>query len=135
MVTEIKKIKNEIISIHKTWLINNDDFLEDLKFAEINEQQVREILTTYCESKNYEVNGFPNKHRELGITNYNYDCDYFTWERWELYLQTLAMEREDVFELYFFYNNLFWPYSAETKEQFKAQLPFDITNSDVDFEI
>lgn len=135
MTKSIDEIKAKIALIHKSWLTPNKDYFEEIKWAETDEQSVRELLTNYCESKGYEVNGFPYKHRELGKTNYDYDCDYFTWERWELYLETLATQYEDVFELYYFYSNLFWPDYCGTKEIVKDQINFDIQNSEVDFNI
>jgi hypothetical protein len=40
------------------------------------------LIIEYCESKGYEVEGYPfSKKRKLGETDNEYDEDYFCYER------------------------------------------------------
>jgi hypothetical protein len=68
------------------------------------------------------VEGFPTEKRELGKTNEYYNEDYFTWERYERYIDLLCLEKEDVLELRFFYYNTFWPNQVTSKVELVAEI-------------
>jgi DUF1365 family protein len=129
---EIEKIKNEILTIYQKWS-NLSQSMDDDTYAEIYESDVRSLIIDYCESKGYEVEGYPFQKRILGETDNNYDEDYFCYERDLKYLDTLAETKEDVLELMYFYSNTFWPDQVDSKEEYKKYLiegnknnPYDI---------
>ncbi len=110
----IPQIKEIIVEIHQKWLVIGDS-LSDFKYAEYYEQEVIDLLIAYCEEQQYEVEEFQFVHRKLSETNEDFDDDYYT-ERKELYLNKVANEKNDVFDLYHFYSNLFWPDFCNTEE-------------------
>jgi hypothetical protein len=129
---EIEKIKNEILTIYQKWS-NLSQSMDDDTYAEIYESDVRSLIIDYCESKGYEVEGYPFQKRILGETDDNYDEDYFCYERDLKYLDTLAETKEDVLELMYFYSKTFWPDQVDSKEEYKKYLiegnknnPYDI---------
>lgn len=130
---EIEKIKTEISAIYPQWKNLSDSFDDD-KYAEIYESNVRDILLAYCESKGYEVDGYPFQKRILGETDNNYDEDYFCYERNLKYLDVLATIHEDVMELMYFYRITFWPDQMESKEEYKKRLLLDIKQNLYDIE-
>lgn len=130
---EIEKIKTEISAIYPQWKNLSDSFDDD-KYAEIYESNVRDILLAYCESKGYEVDGYPFQKRILGETDNNYDEDYFCYERNLKYLDVLATIHEDVMELMYFYGITFWPDQMESKEEYKKRLVLDIKQNLYDIE-
>lgn len=130
---EIEKIKTEISAIYPQWKNLSDSFDDD-KYAEIYESNVRDILLAYCESKGYEVDGYPFQKRILGETDNNYDEDYFCYERNLKYLDVLATIHEDVMELMYFYGITFWPDQMESKEEYKKRLLLDIKQNLYDIE-
>lgn len=126
-------IKNQINKIHQSWLAV-DDSLDDFKDAEYYESNVVDLLVKYCRENKYTINGFPFLHEELAESNEDLDSEYFS-ERYELYLYSVANEKEDVFELLHFYWNLFWPDSIETIEDTRNSIDFEIKVSEFDFEV
>jgi hypothetical protein len=129
---ELSEIKAEIIKIYLKWKQLSDSFDDD-KYAEIYESDVRSLIIDYCESKGYEVEGYPFQKRVLGETDNNYDEDYFCYERNLKYLDILAENQEDVLELMYFYGKTFWKDQIGTKEEYKKYLiegnknnPYDI---------
>lgn len=118
---EIEKIKTEILAIYPQWKNLSDSFDDD-KYAEIYESNVRDILLAYCESKGYEVDGYPFQKRILGETDNNYDEDYFCYERNLKYLDVLATIHEDVMELMYFYNKTFWSDQVGSMEEYSKYL-------------
>ncbi len=131
---EPEKIKAKIAAIYSEWK-NLSDTFDDDKYAEIYESNVRSLITSYCEGKGYEVEGYPFQKRILGETDENYDEDYFCYERELKYLDTLATTQEDVFELMYFYSKTFWPDQVGTKEEYMKYLLDVITGNhhDIDF--
>lgn len=127
----ISQIKEKIVEIHQKWSAVGDS-LSDFKHAEYYEQEVIDLLIAYCEEQKYEVEGFPFVHRKLSKTNKDFDDDYFT-ERNELYLNSVANEKNDVFDLYHFYSNLFWPDFCETEEDTRNSIQMAIQTSSVNF--
>lgn len=129
---ELSEIKAEIIKIYLKWKQLSDSFDDD-KYAEIYESDVRSLIIDYCESKGYEVEGYPFQKRVLGETDNYYDEDYFCYERNLKYLDVLAENQEDVLELMYFYSKTFWKDLIGTKEEYKKYLiegnknnPYDI---------
>lgn len=122
---EIEQIKAEILKIHLNWK-NTSNSIEGDKEAELEESFVRDLITNYCVSKGYEVEGYPFQKRILGETDNTYDEDYFCYERNLKYLDVLATIHEDVLEILYFYGKTFWPDQMESKEAYKKQLLLDI---------
>jgi hypothetical protein len=129
---ELYEIKAEIIKIYPEWKQLSDSFDDD-KYAEIYESEVRSLIIDYCESKGYEVEGYPFQKRVLGETDNYYDEDYFCYERNLKYLDILAENQEDVLELMYFYSETFWEDQIGSIEEYKKYLiegnknnPYDI---------
>ena len=59
---EIAEIKVEIKRQYEQWKLVPGD-IEDFTTAEIYESAVRNLIITYCESKGYEVDGYPFQKR------------------------------------------------------------------------
>ena len=131
---ELDKIKLQIKSIYDGWAALGPS-MDDDTYAEAYEGEVRDILIAYCESKGYEVEGYPFHKRILGETDENYDEDYFCYERNLKYLDVLAATKEDVFELMYFYGATFWDGQAGTEEEYKNYLKQCIENNlyNIDF--
>lgn len=129
---EIEKIKSEILTIYQKWR-NLSQSMDDDTYGEIYESDVRSLILNYCETKGYEVEGYPFQKRILGQTDEYYDDDYFCYERDLKYLDTLAETKKDVLELMYYYSKTFWPDQVGTMEEYKKYLiegnkknPYDI---------
>ncbi len=105
---EIESVKNSILEIHEVWDVLGDR-LDCFKYGEIHESYVVEIISDYCISKGYEVEGFPIQKKESAVMNTDFDEDYFCHNRYIKYLDVLATQYDDVFELMYFYASTFWP--------------------------
>lgn len=128
----IEEIKAEILKMHVKWKSLSNSFDDD-KYAEIYESDARSLIIIYCESKGYEVEGYPFQKRILGETDQFYDEDYFCYERNLKYLDVLAATQEDVLELMYFYSKTFWPDQVDSLEEYRVYLiegnennPYDI---------
>lgn len=128
----IEEIKAEILKMHIKWKSLSDSFDDD-KYAEIYESDVRSLIISYCESKGYEVEGYPFQKRILAETDQYYDEDYFCYERDLKYLDVLAATKEDVLKLMYFYSKTFWPDQVDSLEEYRVYLiegnennPYDI---------
>ncbi|MDD2819854.1 MAG: hypothetical protein PHW29_01195 [Flavobacterium sp.] len=130
---EIEKIKIQILTIYQKWN-NLSHTMDDDTYAEIFESDVRSLIINYCESKGYEVEGYPFQKRILGETDQNYDEDYFCYERNLKYLDILAATKEDVLELMYFYSKTFWSDQVGTKEEYKKYLIEGNENNSYDIE-
>jgi hypothetical protein len=129
---DIEKIKAQILSIYHQWN-SLSHTMDDDTYAELYESDVRSLIIDYCESKGYEVEGYPFEKRILGETDQNYDEDYFCYERNLKYLDILAATKDDVLELMYFYSKTFWHDQVGTIEEYKKYLiegnknnPYDI---------
>jgi hypothetical protein len=129
---DVEKIKAQILSIYHQWN-SLSNTMDDDKYAELYESDVRSLIIDYCESKGYEVEGYPFEKRILGETDQNYDEDYFCYERNLKYLDILAATKDDVLDLMYFYSKTFWQDQVGTKEEYKKYLidgnenhPYDI---------
>lgn len=118
---KIEEIKAEILKIYSKWK-NLSDSMDDDKYGEIYESDVRSLIIGYCENKGYEVEGYPFQKRILGETDQYYDEDYFCYERNLKYLDALAATREDVLELMYFYSKTFWQDQVGSKKDYKKYL-------------
>lgn len=118
---DMEAIKNRILEIHAVWDVLDED-LDGERYGEIHKSFVIEIISAYCIGKGYEVEGFPMQKRVLAMANNTYNEDYFCYERYIKYLDTLATRYEDVFELMFFYMATFWPEQFETRDAYRDRL-------------
>lgn len=118
---EIAEIKEEIERHYRQWKLVPGD-IEDFTTAEIYENAVRSLIMAYCESKGYEVEGYPFQKRILGETDDFYDEDYFCFWRNVKYLDVLATEKDDVLDLLYFYMVTFWIDYEGSKEEYKKQI-------------
>lgn len=130
---ELEKIKAEILKIYPEWRKLSDS-LDDDKYGEIYESEVRTLIIDYCERKGYEVEGYPFEKRILGETDEYYDEDYFCYERNLKYLDILAESKEDVLELMHFYSKTFWPDQVGTIQEYKKYLVEGNENNPYDIE-
>jgi hypothetical protein len=92
------------------------DDLDDFKDAELIEKEAEQLIVKYCEAKEYLVNGFPTEKKQL--PEEDLEEDYFCQERYQLYLDTLATQHEDVAELMWCYVSSFWEDQYETKQEY-----------------
>ncbi len=118
---KIDEIKAEILQYYEQWKLVPGD-VEDFTTAEIYESAVLNLIVSYCESKNYEVEGFPFQKKVLAETDDYYDEDYFCFWRNVKYLDVLATTKEDVLELLYFYSYTFNEELTPTKDEFLRQL-------------
>lgn len=116
-------IQTEIISklkllaqVHKA----TGDDLDDFNDVELIEQEAEQLIVNYCEAKGYLVNGFPTEKRQL--PEEELEEDYFCRERYQLYLDTLATQQEDVADLMWCYVSSFWEDQYESKEEYLQNL-------------
>ena len=126
---EIEQIKNKIVEIHKIW-DSLCDSIDCFKYGQIHESYVVEIISEYCVSKGYEVDGFPFHKSETLTLDSNSSDEYFCYERYVKYLDVLATTKEDVFELMFFYSSTFWLELFYDEEQYRERL-LDFVDCDV----
>jgi len=95
---------------------------DDDENYEIFESTAEHMIIDYCESKGYQIDGFPHDKTEPEDA----DEDYFSYERYRKYLYTQVIEKEDVSDLMWFYVNSFWPEWFKDKqamiEDFKSLL-------------
>jgi hypothetical protein len=115
----IEQIKTKITELAKKHASINEENLGDFNDAELLETQAEDLIIAYCEEKGYLVNGFPTEKRQLSEEELDdYDCEYFCRERFDLYLDILTYQKEDVAELTWHYTHLFWPDTFKSKEYF-----------------
>lgn len=130
MNEKIERIKKEILKLAKMHAETTDD-LDGLKDAEICEEEAENIIVKYCIEKGYLVNGFPTEKTKF--EDEEEEEEYFCQERYRLYLDTLCIQKDDVAELMWFYNNSFWPDFKVSKKEFIsftkdfAEKGYDIT--------
>lgn len=131
---EIESIKSAIIEIHKIWQTSRAN-TDCCKCGSIHESYVIQIIAEYCIVQGYEVEGFPIQKRIYEILNANYDETYFCHDRYVKYLDILATQLDDVFELMYFYSSTFWPRQFYNEKIYKETLLEYIRNDvyEVDF--
>ena len=130
---EIKEIQSQLILLKQKHDAIGDE-IDDLSLAEMIEEEAEDLIVAYCVERSYLVNGFPTEMME--IEDDEYDEDYFCRERYRLYLDTLLIEKDDVAELMWYYNDLFWPGTFSDKQAFVDQVNAYLKSGrmyDVDF--
>ena len=115
-IEEIKAKIAELAQEHKA----TGDELDDFKDSELIEKEAEQLIVKYCEAKGYLVNGFPTEKRQ--VPEEDLEEDYFCQERYQLYLDTLATQHEDVAELMWCYVSSFWEDQCESKEEYIQNL-------------
>jgi hypothetical protein len=132
-IMEIAEIKEEILKIYQKSKKLGDSY-DDEKYFELYENDVRSLIISYCESKRYEVEGYPFQKRILGETDDFYDEDYFCFWRNVKYLDVLATTKDDVLDLLYFYTITFWSDYEGSKEEYKSDLLAHIRANTYDIE-
>lgn len=86
---------------------------DDDENFEIFESSAEQMIISYCEEKDYKINGFPHDKTEPEDA----EEDYFSYERYRKYLYTLVIEKDDVADLMWFYVDSFWPEWFKNKQE------------------
>ena len=81
--------------------------IDEFKEAELLEIEAEDLIISYCEEKGYQINGFPMDKRLLSEDEL--EEDYFSRARFQLYLDMLTLEKDDVAELTWCIVSVFWP--------------------------
>ena len=123
---EPEEIKERIKELQKKHDATGGE-LDDVPFFELYEANAEDLIIDYCESKEYQINGFPTDKRKIG--GEEYDEDYFTRDRFQLYLDLLTIEKEDVADLTWFYVHNFWPEAFEDKEHYLRTIKHDLEHN------
>lgn len=113
----IHQIKSKITELAQKHTAIDEETLGDFFEAELLEIQAEDLIVAFCEEKGYLINGFPTKKRLLPEEELDED-DYFCRERFQLYLDRLGCQKEDVAELTWHYTVAFWPGTYDSKEEF-----------------
>lgn len=118
----ITEIKQRITVLAQKHAAIDEITLGDFKYAELLESDAKHLIVQYCENQDYLVNGFPTEMRRRyendEISDDEYDEDYFCEERYDLYLNTLTLEKPDVADLTWHYVSSFWPDQFDSKEEY-----------------
>jgi hypothetical protein len=130
---EIEAIKNKITELAKEHQAIDIPTVDEIQFAEMIEIEAEDLIVAYCEHQGYLISGFPTEKRKL--VEEELEDDYFCRERFQLYLDTLAIEKDDVAEIWWHYNNSFWPDWAEEKVTFLNQIKENLESGSNDIEL
>lgn len=126
----LEDIKQKISHLAQKHSSIPENDLSDFGNAEILESEAFHLIVDYSESQGYLINGFPteirNRYENDEISDEEYDEDYFCLERFELYLDTLTLQKDDVAELMWHYANSFWPDQFESKEDYIESIKIQI---------
>ncbi len=126
---ELDQIKHQITELAQQHSAIDEETLDDFKEAEWIEEQVEDLIIAYCEQMGYLIDGFPTEKKELSEEELGED--YFCRERYQLYLDMLSLEKEDVAELMWFYTSSFWPDAFKTKEDYLNTTKEIIESNDI----
>jgi len=129
----IDKIKKEILELRELWESIDEKTIGDFKDAELIEMEAEDLIVSYCEYKGYMINGFPTE--KLKNFDEELDDEYFTQEHFRLYLDRLSLDKNDVAELWWFYNKSFWPDWVHSKEAFINEVKGRIESNFYDVEL
>jgi hypothetical protein len=113
----IEQIKTKITELAKRHAAINEVTLKDFDDAELLEWQASGLIISYCEEKEYLINGFPTEKRKLSEEELD-DEEYFCRERFDLYQDILTYQKDDVAELMWHFTESFWPDTFESKEDY-----------------
>jgi hypothetical protein len=116
-------LKSKIIELSLEHKLIGDN-LDDYKDSDLIEIKAEQLVVSYCESNVYLVNGFPIKKKILPVEDL--EEDYFCRERYKLYLDTLAIQKEDVSELMWCYVSSFWEDQFSSKDEYIQNLKDNI---------
>lgn len=126
----LEDIKQKISHLAQKHSSIPENVLSEFGNAEILESEAFHLIVDYSESQGYLINGFPteirNRYENDEISDEEYDEDYFCLERYELYLDTLTLQKDDVAELMWHYANSFWPDQFESKEDYIESIKIQI---------
>lgn len=100
--------------------------------AELIELEAEELIVHYCEGQGYLINGFPTEKKQL--PSEALEEDYFCRERYQLYLDTLATQKEDIAILMWAYVSSFWEDQFENKEEYLQSIRNNL-NSGVFYDV
>lgn len=118
----IEEIKQKISELAQKHAAGDENTLDEFTDAEFLESDARHLIIRYCENQGYLINGFPTemkrRYENDEIRDEEYYEDYFCSERYDLYLDTLSLEKTDVAELTWHFTSSFWPEQFESKEEF-----------------
>jgi hypothetical protein len=107
----VSKIKELAAQHHEI----DEDGLDELKEAEQIECEAEQLIIDYCVAQNYLINGFPTEKKAIAE---DLDDDYFSRERYQLYLDRLVVEQKEVADLMWHYTSNFWPDYFDSKEEY-----------------
>lgn len=116
----VEQIKVKITELAKQHAAIDEACIDDFKDAELLEINAEDLIIAYCEKKGYLVNGFLTEKRQLSEDELD-DEDYFSRERFQLYLDILTYQIDDVADLTWHFTESFWPEEFTSKEDFIAQ--------------
>jgi hypothetical protein len=111
----LDEIKEKIKLLADKHISIDEDDLDAFDDAELLELEAEKLIVSYCEQNQYLINGFPTEKKKIED---ELDEDYFCRERYQLYLDKLLVEKEDVAELMWCFTSSFWPDSFESKEYY-----------------
>lgn len=109
IIKKIHELGSRHVNIQETGI---DDFKE----AELLEIAAEDLIISYCEGKGYQINGFPMEKRMLAEDEL--EEDYFSRDRFQLYLDMLSLKKDDVAELTWSYVCSFWPAQYNDKQEY-----------------
>lgn len=93
----LKKIQHWVEEIEN---VDHTDSFDDIKDVELLESFITQNIFDYCLEQKYELEGFPFVQLEkIDQGERGYDEDFMTYDRLNLYIYLLALEKEDVLEL------------------------------------
>ncbi len=126
-------MKKEDIINKITELANAHHSTDEDNMAFMIEEEAENLIVEYCVNMGYLINGFPTEKTENFDEDFEEE-DYYCRERYQLYLDTLALEKDDVAEIYWHYNESFWPGFID-KIQFLDMIKTSLENGTYDFEL
>lgn len=112
---DFEKTNSTIVKLSLQHRITDDEL-----DAELIEHEAEQLIVNYCEAKGYLINGFPIEKKQL--PEEELEENYFSRERYQLYLDTLATKHEDVADLMWCYVSNFWEDQYESKEEYLQNL-------------
>jgi hypothetical protein len=133
LIMSIEDVKQEISELAKMHEAIDEKTISDFNDAEYIELMAEESIIAYCEHNGYLINGFPTEKRQQ-FSEEDQE-EYFCRERFQLYLDSLALEKDDVAEIWWFYNKSFWPDCFKTKENFLEQIKEQLESGFHDIEL
>lgn len=105
---------------------------QDYHHAMWIEEDAQALIFSYCESKNYQINGFPHIKRKT-VPEEEQD-DYFCRERIERYLNLLIPNHPDVAEMMYLYESLFYVGMPDNLEAYILEVKALNTDYGVDID-